>query len=406
MKRRRVFAILITVFVLALIIFLVNSLVVDPTAPRFIPSNGKAIPGNYSWLYYDFLSPCPFEGGKMWVSVVSTNRLARTFLLDIESNSILGELVHGGPAFFNRDQTKLLCGQRKPATTNALLRAVEGWLARIRNRPSHASEDTETFWVIDLKRNSATRLGRGYQSPHGGSSFWPSPGFRYGFNKPTGSLSLPEVLICDIENSTFRKDRVGGYPTGGFPIGWWDAQRILIKDTNNDFALYDVETRKTSALLPLQELQKSFAEAGITNDPGTAHPFLMWDGHQNDFYLTDGLRRWSAEESYLIKIERPGRLKLIDPHFKFEWSDHFDASGTYYLYSGRERGETNGAVYVRDLKAGKTRELVPPDPKRTNDFSDPNFYGTDVIYTRSNSLWRISLDGSQNRRLFPPQTMP
>jgi hypothetical protein len=97
---------------------------------------------------------------------------------------------------------------------------------------------------------------------------------------------------------------------------------------------------------------------------------------------------------------------LIDPRFKFEWSDHFDASGSYYLYSGRERGQTNGAVYVRDLRARTTRELVPPDTNRTNDFSLPNFYGTDVIYIRSNSLWRIKLDGSQNRRLFPPQAVP
>jgi hypothetical protein len=391
MKRRRVFAILIAGFVLALVIFLVSSLVTDPAAPRFIPGSGYIIPGNYSWLYYDFISPSPFEGGKMWVSVVSTNRLARTFLLDIESNSILGELVHGGPAFFNRDQTKLLCGQRKPATTNALSRAVEGWLARIRNRPSHAFEDTETFWVIDLKRNSVTRLGQVYQSPGAGSSFWPSPGFRYGFNKPTGSLNLPEILICDIENNSFRKDRVDG-----FPIGWWDAQRILLKDTNNDLVLYDVEARKTSAFLSL----------GVTNYPGAASAFFTWDGRQNDFYLCDINKRWSAEESYLFKIERPGRLKLLDPHFKFEWSDHFDASGTYYLYSGRTPGETNSAVYVRDLKDGKTRELVPPDPNLTNESSLPTFYGTDVIYRRSNSLWRISLDGSQNRRLFPPQAVP
>jgi hypothetical protein len=203
-------------------------------------------------------------------------------------------------------------------------------------------------------------------------------------------------LICDIENDIVRKDRVDG-----FPIGWWDVQRVLVQ-ANKDLVLYDIETRKISAFLPVRELQKLFVEAGVTNDPGQASPFSIWDGRQNDFYLTDAHKRWSAEESYLIKIERPGRLKMVDPHFKCEWSDHFDASGTYYLYSGRERGETNSAVYVRDLKAGKTRELVPPDPNRTNDFSDPNFYGTDVVYFRSNSLWRISLDGSHNRRLFPP----
>jgi hypothetical protein len=93
---------------------------------------------------------------------------------------------------------------------------------------------------------------------------------------------------------------------------------------------------------------------------------------------------------------------LIDPHFKFEWSDHFDATGNYYLYSGRDAGQTNSAVYLRDLKTGRTRELVPPDANHTNDFSIPQFHGQEVIYVRSNALWEIGLEGSGNRRLFPP----
>jgi hypothetical protein len=398
MKRRHEFAILITVLVSALVIFLLNWILIDPRAPSFIPASGNINLGNYSWSYYDSISPSPFEGGRMWVTVVSTNRMAQTFLLDIERDAILGELAHASPAFFNRDQTKLLCGQRTKATSNALWRSLKDLPARIFSHRSHAFDDTETIWVIDLKRNSVTRLGRVYQATGAGSAFWPSPDFRYGFNKPTASLSLPEIFICDIENNTFRKERVDGYPTG-----WWDAQRILVKDTNSDLVLYDVETRKTSGFLPVRQLQKLFVEAGVPNDPGLAYPFFAWNGQQNDFYLYEGNKRWSAEESYLIKIERPGRLKLLDPHFKFEWSDHFDASGAYYLYTGREPGQTNSAVYVRDLKGRTTRELVPRDPNRTNDyFSIPSFYGTDVIYTRSNSLWRISLDGSHNRRLFPP----
>jgi len=402
MIRRRVLAILITGFVLGFVILLINALLIDPKAPSFIPRNGHIIPSNYLYLYYDFLSPCPFESGKMWVSVVSTNK-GHTFLFDIDSQSILGELVNASPVFFNHDQTKLLCSQRTTvtATKNAVWRWVKECLTRIWNHSSHTFQDTETFWVVDLKRNSVTRLGRGYQWSGAGSSFRPSPGFRYGFNKPTGSFDVPEILICDIENNTFRKDQVDGYP-----VGWWDVQRILVKDKKNDLVLYDVQTRTTSAFLSLRELQKSFVELGVTNPPGAANAFFMWDGSQNNFYLTEGNKRWSAEESYLIKIERPGRLILLDPHFKFEWSDHLDGTGTYYLYSGREPGQTNSAVYVRDLKAGKSREVIPPDPNRINDFSLPNFYGTDVIYCRSNLLWRVSLEGSQNRRLFPPQPVP
>jgi len=53
------------------------------------------------------------------------------------------------------------------------------------------------------------------------------------------------------------------------------------------------------------------------------------------------------------------------------------------------------------LKTRQTRELVPPDPT-TKNFSLPDLYRGEVIYMRSNALWEIKLDGSNNRRLFPP----
>jgi hypothetical protein len=396
MKRPSALAILITVFVLVLVVLLIKSLATDTTVPRFVSSSVNVIPPNYSSVHYDFLSASPFEGGKMWVSVASTNKF-KTFLLDVDRPAILGELVNASPVFFNRDRTRLLCSQRTSTKSNSVWAQLKQLLERILNRPSHISQDRETFWVVDLKHNSVSRLGQECEWSGAGSIFQPSPGFRYGFDKPTASFNSPEILICDIENKIFRKERVDG-----FPIGWWDARHILLKDTNDDLVLYDVEARTIAAFLTLRELQKSFVELAVSNNAGQANAFFICDGPQNDFYLTEGNKRWSAEESYLIKIERAGRLKLLDPHFKFEWSDHFDATGNYYLYSGRERGETNSAVYVRDIRANKTRELVPPDPNRTNDFSLPNFYGTDVIYVRSNGIWRISLDGSQNRRIFPP----
>jgi hypothetical protein len=175
-----------------------------------------------------------------------------------------------------------------------------------------------------------------------------------------------------------------------------------MKATNDDLVLYDVVALKLSPLLSAQKVAAFFAGAGLTNNAAKAQPFPMWNGRENDFFLTDGNSRWSAKESYLIKIERPdGTLKLLDQHFKFEWSDHFDASGKYYLYSGRQSGQTNSAVYLRDLTTHQTRELVSPDPA-SNDFSIPQFYRGSVIYMRSNAIWEIGLDGSNNRRIFPP----
>jgi len=128
----------------------------------------------------------------------------------------------------------------------------------------------------------------------------------------------------------------------------------------------------------------------------------MWTGHEDEFYLTHGNHRWSAVESFLGKIERPnGNLKMVDPHFKYEWSDHFDASGSYYLYSGRKGGETNDAVYLRDLKTQQMRVLVKSG-SNNDAFSVPQFYGSNVIYLHSNAIWEIGMEGNNNHRIFPP----
>ena len=392
------------VAVSALILLVLHELTLDPTEPRFIPARDHFVPGKYSWMSYDFLSPSPFEGGKMWVGVGSSNEYHQ-FFFEIENRRILGELINAAPVFFNRDQNKLLCVQRALADTNAVRRVLMDLVARFslsRRRIFHAGEDRESFWVIDLKHNSATRLGRAYQWPGAGSSFQPSPEFRHGFNKPTGSFNLPELFICDLEKDGFWKE-----PVDGNPVGWWDSQSILIKATNDDVVLYDVETRKTSPFLTVHQLRTFFAHAGLTNDPGAANAFFIWNGRENQFYLSDADKRWSVQESYLVKIDRPdGALKLLDPHFKFEWSDHFDADGAHYLYSGLKSGETNSAVYLRDTKTGRVRELAPPDPNHLNDFSIPRFYSGEVIYMRGNCLWQIGLDGNNNRRLFPPEGMP
>jgi hypothetical protein len=111
-----------------------------------------------------------------------------------------------------------------------------------------------------------------------------------------------------------------------------------------------------------------------------------------------------AEESFLIKVQRPdGRLKLLSPHFKFEWSDHLDATGKYYLYSGREAGSASDGVFVRDLQLNTNLVVVAPDTNKY--FSLPRFYRDSAIYFRSNALFRINLNGFGNTRLFPPEAV-
>lgn len=69
-------------------------------------------------------------------------------------------------------------------------------------------------------------------------------------------------------------------------------------------------------------------------------------------------------------------------------------------YSGREIGQQSDGVFLRDMLTKKEITLVEPENARY--FAIPNFYGTNVIYIRSNQLWRIDFNGSNNVRLFPP----
>jgi len=57
---------------------------------------------------------------------------------------------------------------------------------------------------------------------------------------------------------------------------------------------------------------------------------------------------------------------------------------------------------VRDLRNNTNRTFVEPDAGEGKYFSLPNFYHDGVIYVRSNMLWWIGLNGSNNSRLFPP----
>jgi hypothetical protein len=185
-----------------------------------------------------------------------------------------------------------------------------------------------------------------------------------------------------------------------WPCDWWDNSRIFADTTNSDFVLFDVQKGSISRLFTRGQLA-TFMEEMKISAPSGPHAFAIWNGHENDFYLTDTHQKWLAQESFLIKVERPGgKLKLISPHFKFEWSDHLDPTGRFYLYSGREPGKASDGIFLRDLETGTDRVLVRPT---TNEyFSIPRFYRDSVIYVRSNALWQISLDRTNNVRLFPP----
>ena len=387
----------------ALAVLLISRLLSDPTAPRFHRAHHGAAAEPYSYLSYEFLSPSPFEGGKTWIATTLGTNADRYVLYDIEKMKVLGELRNGAPVFMNRDQTRLLCVQRHSGTKTfpqrvcALLERVSFGKIRL----PRSGDDVETFWVVDLTKGGATPLGSTTQLKGAGSSFSPSPRFRYAFNVPTSTLGKSGFLICDLEQRTLTTNQVRGWP-----MGWWDDENLILKDSNNDFVLYHMTTRAQAPLLSSRQITAFLRENDLEDDScglPDVMLFSIWNGRENDFYLTDTYKKWQAAQSCLVRVERPGAtLRLISRDFKFEWSDHLDATGRYYVYSGREPGHTNSAVYLRDLQSNTQRTLVPPDDDTY--FSLPRFYHEGVIYVRSNMLWRIDLNGSNATHLFPPPT--
>lgn len=379
-------------------LFLVTGLMLymsPPGGPRFQPVSGPVVPWPSGQISYDFLSPAPFEGGKMWITSYSTNR-AEVLLFDIDQRRILGRLNDGWPVMNSGDQTKTLCSQPGPRFKDRLWL----WLDRLSGGrlKSPSPELTPTYWRLDLTRNSAAYLGRLPEMPH--SIFSPAPDFQHGFTLLDKPPTRVDLYVFDLTAGSMVQ-RI----SPGWPAGWWNNTQILCLGTNQDLLLYDIHTERSAVLIRADQIADFFRQNHLEAAPSQAKPFLAWRSRECDFYLTDTQQKWLATNSFLIKLERPdGRLKLVSANFKFGWSGQFDPTGRFYLYTGREPGQGSDGVFLRELATGTNRVLVPSTSAAY--FSLPNFYRDSVIYVRSNELWRIHLDGSHLTRLFPPPQNP
>jgi hypothetical protein len=396
MKRKILLA--VVCIVLALVLFTFLSSNSNPDAPHFVPTppGFKIDPSRR--LHYDFLLPSPFENGLAWITVFDTNKArARTFLYDIQRTKFIGEMLNGWPVFGSRDQAKVLLRSKDSSSKEALLRFADRVLGGKLNLGSRNRE--EAFVVFDRSSGKSKGLGYMYQFPGTGSRWYPSPTARYGFTCPTASGGR-NVFLCDLE-----KPDMAVLPIRGTAVGWWDETNILFKSEDHDLSIYNVITDKTSILLKTEEIKAFLKQNGLTVDlaGGDVKPFPIWEAGQYQFYFTDTYKRWQATNGFLTKMEKPsGKLKLVAADFKFEWSDSFDSTGRYYVFSGRDvaAGDKVSAVFVRDLQSGKTRTLV--EDCGSNQLSIPHWYGTDVIYSRSNKLWRVGLFNTNVTRVFPP----
>lgn len=371
----------------------------DPNAPRYEPIKGsvKLPPGVQ--VHYDFLNPDPFADGKMWIYVHTTNEW-HNYLFDIDRRQVLGEFFGQQPLFTMRGGGKFVCSARVPESKFSFLRgqifeALSGLMVG-KSQATRQRHELVTFWSIDLQGHSAKKMGEVIQSTSR-AHVYPSPDRQFAFTSSSASTKNEEIILFNLDRESSETHVVPGNP-----FGWWDDANIVVHTPSTELMLYNVKTRSQSLLLGSTQLETFFETVGLTNAPQQSWPFLQWNGTNNVLYLTEGNKRWSAEESYLIRIEHPdGRPKLVSKSFKFEWSDHFDRTGTKYLYSGRLAGTNSDAVIVRDLATGTTNTLVPTLGEKY--FSIPQFYKDTVIYIRSNALWQVSLKTSNITRLFPVQ---
>jgi hypothetical protein len=389
-------ALLVLIFLVLLISFSSSP---SPTAPKFVPVRSQPA-GPYASTSYDWSGVVPVRDGKVWITADSggTNRHIQQFLYDLDRRLVIGELLYARPIFFNRDQSRLLCeGYGSPA--DSIKAKVLTWLKKFRlGKPlAQRVKRDEAFWVLDLKDNSTIRIGEFSQFAGLGSSFMPSPDFRYGYNKPSSSFGGPELFLCDLQSNRFTKIRIDGEPRG-----WWDEQTILFKDPLNNFGLYEVPWGRTRTVFSAATIARALEELDLPGDAAALTAFCHWNGQDYDIYFTQAHEK-SWGESFLLKADRAEpSLKLLYRTFKFEWLGNLDADGTHYLYQG-EKGLPgkggNGGVYLRDLASNTTRTIIEPD--NGGQYALCRFYGDSIIYWRKKLLWRVDLNGSNNVPLLP-----
>jgi hypothetical protein len=367
-------------------------------SPRYVPGAPASVPP-YKWNHYGWDADVPFPDGKMWLWTAGTN--AHFYLFELNRQVILGELLNGGsPALWRRDSSRVLClGPDSPGAS--LKRNLAVLINRLFGKGRLNPNRGETFWILDLAANTATRAGSVEQYPGAGSGWHSSPGARYGYTVPSTAFNSWFVL-CDLDQKTFRR-----MPWPGTPAGWWSEHEILVEAATNTFAAFDVLTQKTSALFGPADFAKALPQDDVA--PGTPAPHVRavrsWNGREYDFYFgavgeVNGL---GAGDSFLLKADRAGpALWLLDAHFKFQWGGHFSEDDNRYLYqgeSGKPGSSGNGAVYLRNLTNGVTTTVVPPD--NNGQYAIPRFFGNEVIYFRNRLMRRVSLDGSNDALVLP-----
>lgn len=403
---RRVF------FILAVIFFIAVAIIVllfprNAHPPRFVPGTPASLPP-FGKDYYESLGDVPFQNDQMWPWLLAgpfgrgrngKSYTACTYLYDLRQQKVVGQLFNAGePDLRSRDGSRILVTGYgpQPFSFNSVLAPILKPFGITLPAPSRRFE---TFWTLDLPGNTAKRIGSISQYSGSGSTWHPSPDFRFGYTLP--STTPRSLSLCDLEQSSLTSISCHGNPRG-----WWDDHDIFVENETNQFDLLDIRTKTTRPLFRTADFQSVLATSGITNDLPAISAAANWNGSGYDFYfgIEDQISGLQGTNSFLLKASASSpQLHLLYPHFAFKWGGHFDATGRFYLFQG-ESGQPgsggNGGVYLRDLASGKVSTIVPPD--NNGQYAIPRFHGDEVIYFHNRLIHRIGLDGSNDVPILSP----
>ena len=410
-RKRVIIFCLLSVVVLFLLALFSGSASTDSDAPSFLPMRVQPSTGPFNRLVYRYTAEQPFAGDKMWLTTQLSNRTSRCYLLDLQNRRILGELTNAFPVCLNRDQTKVFCLRRR-----SWQEAFRGRLIVLLDRLSHRrfklwarQLETTEFWLVDLERRSAKLLGDVRHNQFSGVSCIPSPDFRYcclgahpGTTINPGNPMKWNHFICDLEKGTLKQAAADGWPDT-----WWDEQTVVLRTETNGFFLYHVPTRSVSHLISTAILTAFLA--GLHEDdvtPSSTTVFSVGNDGKRRRYLSKRGPTAPDKTSFLARIQDlPGIPQIVSTDFSPQHPNHIDPTETWQLLTRTNDWDYEGAgVLLHELSSGATLTLVPEqdDPESDPGPSTPNFYNDTVIYIRSNCLWQIDLNGSNNARLFPP----
>jgi hypothetical protein len=332
----------------------------------------------------------------MWIAA-RTN--SHSYLYDLDHRVVVGELVNAGmPVLWTRDGAKILCLGHDSLGTSFKHRALTA-ASKLLGGKLPPVNRTETFWVLDIRDNSATRLGAVSQIPGTGSRWHPSPGFRYGYTVPSTTEGRA-FFLCDLLTNAITQ-----IETRSELKGWWDDQHILVENGLNDLALFDIATEKCRPLFGPAEIAAFLSQTGLTNNPGGIGVFANWNGKDFDFFFgpKPDIHGQGGTNSFLARIDKePPGLRLLYREFQFRWSGHLNADATHHLYqgeSGAPGAGGNGAVYLKNLTNDTVLTLVAPDNK--GQYAIPRYCGDEAIYFQSKLLHRVKLDGTGDGFLLP-----